>query len=103
MYELILQLQNWRIMEISFITAIVLILIDYFFPVDYPAYIAYGLFGLGMFLALPFGPLLSFLFAIGLVLLLLAMHIVWFSHFLTNAPGVDQPDLSSSSSDQAAA
>ena len=91
MYDFILQLQNWRVMEVSFITSVVLILIDYFFPVDFPAYIGYVLFSAGMFLALPFGPMLSLLFAIGLLALLLFMHISWFSHFLTNAPGVDRP------------
>lgn len=103
MYDLILQLQNWRLMEISFIAAVALILIDYFFPVDFPAYIAYALFAVGMFLALPFGPLLSFLFALGLFLLLLAMHLIWFSHFLTNAPNTTKPISTKPSSDQASA
>jgi len=89
MYDFLLQLQNWRVMEISFIAAVALILIDYFFPVDFPAYIGYFLFAVGMFFAMPFGFLFSVLFAIGLFALLLAMHAIWFSRFLTNAPGLD--------------
>lgn len=90
MYDILLQLQNWRIMEISFVLAVILILIDYFFPIDYPAFIGYFLFAFGMFFAMPFGPLLSFLFALGLFFLLLAMHAIWFSRFLTNAPGTNR-------------
>ncbi|MCA9836121.1 MAG: hypothetical protein KC422_04380 [Trueperaceae bacterium] len=92
MYDFFLQLQNWHAMEISFIVAVALILIDYFFPVDFPAYIGYFFFAFGLFFAMPFGPLLSGLFALGSFLLLLAMHVVWFSRFLTNAPGMNPED-----------
>lgn len=74
------------LMLIFFVAAVALILIDYFFPVDYPAYFGYLLFSLGMFWAVPFGPLLSLVCVLAIFALLLVLHLVWFRRFLTNAP-----------------
>ena len=90
MNNLVLTLVNWHVMEILFVLAIVLILIDYFFPVDYPAYIGYLCFAAGMFFALPFTVLPSLLAALGIWILLLVLHRVWFTRFLTNAPGAQR-------------
>ena len=89
MYDFLLTLSDWHAMEILFIASVALILIDYFFPVDYPAYIGYFCFAAGMFFALPFTLLPSFLVAILIFIVLLVLHRVWFSRYLTNAPGAE--------------
>ena len=73
------------LMPLLFIAAVVLILVDYFFPVDFPAYLGYLAFAAGMFWAFPLGPTLSLVASILLFLALLALHRVWFSRYLTNA------------------
>lgn len=76
-------------MEILFIASVALILIDYFFPVDYPAYLGYFCFAAGMFFAVPFGVWTSLVVAILIFIVLLVLHRVWFSRYLTNAPGAE--------------
>lgn len=73
------------IMPILFGLAVLLILIDYFFPVDYPAYIGYLCFAAGMFWAVPFGPVTSLVSSLVIFVLLLVLHRLWFSRYLTNA------------------
>ena len=80
---------DWHAMEILFVAAVALILIDYFFPVDFAAYIGYLCFAAGMFFALPLGPVLSLIIAVAIWALLLALHRFFFSRVLTNAPGVE--------------
>ena len=89
MDDLLLTLADWHVMELLFGLSVVLILIDYFFPVDYPAYIGYLCFALGMFFALPFTVLPSALMSLGIWVGLLLLHRVWFSRYLTNAPGTE--------------
>lgn len=89
MYDFLLTLQDWHAMEILFILGVALILIDYFFPVDYPAYLGYFCFAAGMFFALPFTVLPSILIALGIFAVLLLLHRVWFSRYLTNAPSAE--------------
>ena len=86
MNDVLLTLVNWHAMEILFVLAVVLILVDYFFPVDYPAYIGYLCFAAGMFFAVPFTVLPSLLIAFGIWILLLILHRLLFTRFLTNAP-----------------
>lgn len=76
-------------MEILFIASVALILIDYFFPVDYPAYLGYFCFAAGMFFAVPFTLLPSVIVAALIFIVLLVLHRLWFSRYLTNAPGAD--------------
>ena len=90
MDDVLITLVDWHAMEILFVLAIVLILIDYFFPVDYPAYLGYFCFAAGMFFAVPFGVVTSLLVALGIWILLLVLHRVLFTRFLTNAPGAQR-------------
>lgn len=76
---------NLPIMPILFGLAVLLILVDYFFPVDYPAYLGYLSFAAGMFWAVPFGPVVSLGASLGIFLLLLLLHRIWFGRYLTNA------------------
>lgn len=86
MTDLLITLSNYPVMEIAFALAVILVLVDYLFPVDYPAFIGYLCFAIGVFFALPWtwGPSL----AVALVtwVLLLVLHRLWFTRFLTNAP-----------------
>jgi membrane protein implicated in regulation of membrane protease activity len=85
MAEVLVQLWSARVPEILFGLAVVLVLIDYFFPVDYPAFIGYACFALGMFFVLPLGLWGSALAAVAILAVVLWLHRVWFSRFLTNA------------------
>ena len=90
MYDTLQTLMDWNIMPILFGVAVLLILIDYFFPVDYPAYLGYFCFAAGMFFALPFGILISLILAVAIWIVLLVLHRVWFSRYLTNAPSAER-------------
>lgn len=85
MTDLLLRLSSYPLMEVFLIAAVVLVLVDYFFPVDWAAYVGYLCFALGMFWAVPFGPVGSLVTALVLWVLLLILHKLWFSRFLTNA------------------
>lgn len=87
MTDLLLRLSSYPLMEAFFVAAVVLVLVDYFFPVDWAAYLGYLCFALGMLWAVPFGPLGSLVVALVIWVLLLILHKVWFSRFLTNAGG----------------
>ncbi|MDH3744148.1 MAG: hypothetical protein OES47_03490 [Acidobacteriota bacterium] len=85
MTDFLLWLSDWPAMEILFGLAIVLVLIDYFFPVDLPAYFGYLCFAGGVFFALPLTAVPSLLVALAVFAVLLLFHKVWFSKYLTNA------------------
>ena len=85
MTEFLLWLSNWPAMEILFVAGIALILIDYFFPVDLPAYFGYLCFAGGVFFALPLSAIPSLVIAVVAWLVLLFLHKIWFSKYLTNA------------------
>jgi membrane protein implicated in regulation of membrane protease activity len=79
---------NWPYMETLFILSVVLVLIDYFFPVDFPAFLGYLCFAGGAFFAMPLPAVPSLLLALSVWVILLLLHVVWFSRYLTNAPNV---------------
>jgi hypothetical protein len=81
---------NFPYMEVLFALAVVLVLIDYFFPVDYPAYLGYLCFAGGTFFALPLPAIPSLLLALSVWVILLLLHTFWFSRYLTNAPNAQQ-------------
>lgn len=85
MLDFLANLPTIPVMTGLFIAAVVLILIDYFFPVDFPAYIGYLCFAAGMFFALPLTFVPSLIVAIVIFLLLLFFHVRLFSQYLTNA------------------
>lgn len=86
MTNLLMNLSNYPVMETAFALAVILVLVDYLFPVDYPAFIGYLCFAVGVFFAAPWawGP--SLLAAVATWALLLVLHRLWFTRFLTNAP-----------------
>lgn len=88
MTDLLLTLRN-NIVEILFIASVVLILIDYFFPVDYPAFIGYFCFAAGIYFVAPFAVGSSLALGIIAFIILLLLHRMLFSRYLTNA--TDEP------------
>lgn len=85
MYDLILNLRQLYIVEILFIVSVALVLIDYFFPVDYPAYIGYFCFAAGIFFVAPFAPVVSLVLGVLVWAILLVLHRAFFTRYLTNA------------------
>ena len=86
MYDLLDALRDYPTAELLIGFSIVLILIDYYFPVDLPAHIGYFCFGAGIFFLVPLAILPSMVMALAVWLSLAILHFVWFRKFLTNAP-----------------
>jgi len=76
------------------LAGLVLVLIDYLFPTDWPAYLGYVLFSWGIFGLSGMGTF-GLRFCLGLATLvgLLVLHHIYLSRFLTNADDDDQPEL----------
>ncbi|MGL4611270.1 MAG: hypothetical protein ACRCYY_16615 [Trueperaceae bacterium] len=87
MADFLTNLPTVTIMTWLFIASIALILIDYFFPVDFPAYLGYVCFAAGMFFALPLSFIASLITAIVIFFVMLFFHNRLFSQYLTNAQG----------------
>ncbi|MGB6044159.1 MAG: hypothetical protein WBF93_13450 [Pirellulales bacterium] len=90
MQDWLLKMSEWHAMEILFALAVVLILIDYFFPVDYPAYLGYFCFGAGVFFAMPMYVVPSLLIGLAVFIVFLLLHWFWFSKYLDNAPDAEE-------------
>lgn len=86
MEEFFLFLNNPLVLWSLLIGSVVLVLIDYIFPVDWPAYLGYLAFAMFIGATVPLNPLWSFLTIVFSFALLLVLHVFVFSIFLTNAP-----------------
>ena len=69
-----------------FAGAILLVLVDYLFPVDWPAYVGYSLFGMFVGATVPLPAVYSLITIAAVFGLMLVLHKIVFSRFLTNAP-----------------
>ena len=90
MEEWLLQMADWHAMEVLFVLAVVLILIDYFFATDVPAHFGYFCFAAAMFLVASFKPFPlrdCLIIAVVIWISLAVLHQTWFRHYLENAPG----------------
>lgn len=85
MLDFLANLPTVPVMTGLFIASVALILIDYFFPVDFPAYLGYLCFAAGMFFALPLTFIPSLIISIVIFIVLLIFHFALFSKYLTNA------------------
>jgi hypothetical protein len=85
--EWINTLQTNRIVEILIILAGVLIVVDYFFPVDLPAHLGYVCLGLAAFFGFPTDLTWSIIFGMLVWFFLATGHRFWWGEFLENAPG----------------
>lgn len=70
--------------------AVGLVLIDYVFPVDWPAYLGYALFGIFIGATVPLQPSWSLFSMLAVLSLMLTLHKAVFSKFLTNAPSLER-------------
>ncbi|QEG20369.1 hypothetical protein [Mariniblastus fucicola] len=66
--------------------SILLVLIDYLFPVDWPAYVGYLFFSIFIGTTASLTPLMSLFAMVAVFSFLLTMHKAVFSKYLTNAP-----------------
>lgn len=71
--------------------AILLVLIDYLFPVDWLAYVGYIFFAVFIGATIPATPVYSLLAMVIAILVMLLLHLLLFSRFLTNAPRHERP------------
>jgi len=92
MYEIIHWLSKHHAMEILMVLGVVLVLIDYYFRTDVPAHFGYLCFALSFYFALGgrFTPITGLFVALGVWVLLELLHCLFFSKFLTNAPGKER-------------
>ena len=94
-FELIDWLRHFRVPEILGVLGAVLVLIDYFFPTDWPAHLGYVCFSACMFfVAFMYGlaPVWALVVSLVAWFLLEWMHRLFFKQYLDNVP--DEPDES---------
>lgn len=81
-----------------FIAAVLLILIDYFFPTDWPCHVGYFCFASGLFFALPWALLPSLMAAISAWGILAVLHQLFFRTILENATTPEEESNSQAAS-----
>ena len=86
MEDLLLFLNQPLVLWSLFGGAIGLVLIDYLFPVDWPAYFGYALFGIFVGATVPLSAMMSLVAMVAVFCLMLVLHKLIFSRYLTNAP-----------------
>jgi membrane protein implicated in regulation of membrane protease activity len=89
-FEIIDLLRQFHVPEALAIVGALLVLIDYFFPTDWPAHLGYVLFAASLFfVAYMYGlaPLWSLVASLVSWILLEFMHRLFFRELLENAPG----------------
>ncbi len=86
MNELLLFLNQPVVLWSLFVGAILLILVDYLFPVDWPAYFGYLMFAVFIGATVPLNPLFSLLAIVVVFALMLTLHKAIFAKYLTNLP-----------------
>ena len=87
MHDIIQSLNEMHILWILLAAGLGLVLVDYFFPTDWPAFLGYACFSGAVFFAVGTGLTISLGAAAGALVALLVLHRLVFSRFLTNAPG----------------
>lgn len=90
MEDLLLVLNQPLILRCLFGGAILAVLIDYLFPVDWLAYVGYVLFGIFVGATLATTPVLSALVMVVVVVAMFLLHKFLFSKYLTNAPRIER-------------
>lgn len=90
MEDILLTLNQPLILWSLFAGAILAVLVDYLFPVDWLAYVGYALFSLFVGATVPATPTVSLIVMAVVTGAMLILHYFVFSKFLTNAPRYDQ-------------
>ena len=91
MEEILLTLNQPFVLWLLSTGAVLAILVDYFFPVDWVAYLGYGLFAIFIGATVPVPPALSLVVMLAVGALMLLLHMFVFSKYLTNAPMHERP------------
>lgn len=105
-FEIIDTLRHFHVPEILAVLGALLVLIDYFFPTDWPAHVGYVLFSAAMFfVAYMYGlaPVSALAVSLGLWLLLSLLHRALLHEYLENAPGTPGYEAEQSEGDGTAA
>ncbi len=108
MMSFLANLQSYHAGECLLVLAAVLIVVDYFFPTDWPAHFGYvAIAAASFFLSWSSAPgafwdaVKSGGLAIGIWLALAVLHRLWFHHWLSNAEGVPGPSEAATQVEQA--
>ncbi len=83
------------------LSGVALFLIDYFFPVDWPAFVGYLAVSIFFGATAPVGQTTSLLVMVCVFVGLLVLHMLVLTHFLTNAPKYERLDKPDGDDDQA--
>ena len=86
MEEILLTLNEPVVLWSILAAAILAVVIDYLFPVDWLAYFGYALFAVFIGATVPLAPLVSFATMLAVFGAMLVLHKLLFAKFLTNAP-----------------
>ncbi|GIW99359.1 MAG: hypothetical protein KatS3mg111_2692 [Pirellulaceae bacterium] len=95
MQDIFVWLNQPTILWMLLVSAVVAILVDYFLPVDWVAFLGYGLFSLFVGATVPATPTISLGLTGSLLLIMWALHYSVFRHYLTNAFDGRQPPVGS--------
>ena len=87
MTELIGILNDNYVGQILLVLGLLLVWVDYYFPIDGPCHFGYRCIELGVFLVLPFSIVASAGIALGVWILLELLHMIWLDDVLENEPG----------------
>lgn len=85
MIEWILSFNTPTVIVGLFVSAAVLVIVDYLFPADWPCQIGYLCFATGVFFVVHFSPLLSLVTALAVWIGLIGLHFTLFHHFLSDS------------------
>ena len=91
MDEILLTLNQPITLWLLFSGAILAVLIDYLFPVDWLAYVGYVLFAVFVGATIPATPAVSLMVIAAVTVTMLVLHHYIFSKYLTNAPRYECP------------
>ncbi len=87
MNELLQFANQYHLDWILVFSAMIMIWIDFYFFVDWPAFVGYLLFSLASIIMVPLSLGASIGMGLGILVLLLALHVLVFAKYLTNAQG----------------
>ncbi len=100
MMQFLSTLQSYHAGECLLVLAAVLIVVDYFFPTDWPAHFGYlAIAGASFFFSWSSAPaafwnaISAGALAVGIWLALAVLHRLWFHHWLSNADGARDSGL----------
>ena len=88
-HDVLGRLADYPMVETLLGLAVLLVLIDYFFPTDFPAHLGYFCFAAAVFFMMPLPVMASLLIALAVWATMAVLHHTWWGKYLDNVPDSD--------------